>query len=72
MNSAAPSWRAKRTRVFVLLPWALVAFVAMALVAGGAGLERQVIIVSAVLTIAEVSIVTAIAMVFSSFRITHM
>jgi ABC-type transport system involved in multi-copper enzyme maturation permease subunit len=60
-------WRAKLTRVFLVLPWSLVAFVAMALVSSGAGVERQIVIVSALLTIAEVAIVTAIAMVFSSF-----
>ena len=60
-------WRAKRTRVFFLLPWSLVAFVAMALVADGASGERQVVIISAVLTLAEVSIIAAVATLFSSF-----
>ena len=60
-------WRAKRTRVFFLLPWSLVAFAAMALVADGAGPERQLVIVSAVLTLAEVTIIAAIATLFSSF-----
>lgn len=60
-------WRAKLTRVFVLLPWSLAAFAAMALVASGAGPERQVVLVSAALTVAEIVIVTAVAMLFSSF-----
>jgi ABC-type transport system involved in multi-copper enzyme maturation permease subunit len=60
-------WRAKLSRVFLVLPWAIVAFVAMASVASGAGAERQLVIVSAVLSVAEVLIVAAIAMVFSSF-----
>lgn len=60
-------WRAKLSRVFLVLPWSLLAFVAMAFVSAGAGAERQVVIVSALLTIAEVAIVTAIAMLFSSF-----
>jgi ABC-type transport system involved in multi-copper enzyme maturation permease subunit len=60
-------WKAKLTRVFIVLPWALVAFAAMALVANGAGGERQLVVVSAVLTMAEVAIVTALAMLFSSF-----
>ena len=60
-------WRAKLTRVFLVLPWALAAFVAMAIVSSGAGSERQLVIVSAVLTMAEVAIVTAVAMLFSSF-----
>jgi Cu-processing system permease protein len=60
-------WRVRRGRVFVVLPWAVVAFVVMAIVSGPAGGERQVVMVSAGLTLAEVAIVTAIAMVFSSF-----
>jgi len=60
-------WRAKLTRVFLILPWAILAFVAMTFVSSGAGGERQVVIVSAVLTIAEIAIVTAIATLFSSF-----
>lgn len=60
-------WRAKLSRVFVVFPWSILAFVTMAVLAGGAGLERQVVIVSAVLTVAEILIVTAIAMLFSSF-----
>lgn len=59
--------RAKHTRVFVLLPWSLAAFAAMALLADSAGGERQVLVVSAALTIAEIMIVVAIAMLFSSF-----
>lgn len=60
-------WRAKLTRVFLVLPWAVAAFVAMALVSSGAGGERQLVIVAAVLTMAEVAIITAVAMLFSSF-----
>ena len=60
-------WRAKRTRVFWVLPWSLVAFAAMALVASGAHDERQLVIVSAILALAEVAIVAAIATLFSSF-----
>jgi ABC-type transport system involved in multi-copper enzyme maturation permease subunit len=60
-------WRAKLARVFVVLPWSILAFATMALVSGGAGAERQVVLVSACLTAAEIAIVTAIAMLFSSF-----
>ena len=60
-------WRAKRWRVFFLVPWSLVAFVAMALVSGGAGGERQVVIVSSILTLGEVAIIAALATLFSSF-----
>lgn len=60
-------WRAKYTRVFLVLPWSVVAFLAMAMIAHKAGGERQVVVLSAILTIAEVVIVTALAMLFSSF-----
>lgn len=60
-------WRAKLSRVFLVLPWSLGAFVVMAVLASGAGGERQLVIVSAVLTVAEIAIVAAIAMLFSSF-----
>ncbi|HVH44876.1 MAG TPA: hypothetical protein VM925_21130 [Labilithrix sp.] len=60
-------WRAKLSRVFFVLPWALVAFGAMAVVSSGAGAERQLVVASSVLTMAEIAIVTAIAMLFSSF-----
>jgi ABC-type transport system involved in multi-copper enzyme maturation permease subunit len=61
------AWRGGSRRVFLLLPWAIVAFVAMTLASASAGDERQVVVVSGVLTLAEVVIVTAIAMLFSSF-----
>jgi ABC-type transport system involved in multi-copper enzyme maturation permease subunit len=60
-------WRATHTRVFVVLPWSIALFVVMALLADGAGGERQVVVLSAALTLAEVAIVGAIAMVFSAF-----
>ena len=60
-------WRATHSRVFVVLPWSIAFFLVMALLSDGAGGERQVVVVSAVLTLAEVGIVGAIAMVFSSF-----
>lgn len=60
-------WRAKRTRVFFLFPWSVLAFVAMALLADGASGERQLVIVSTLLTLAEVSVIAAIATLFSSF-----
>jgi hypothetical protein len=60
-------WRAKLTRVFVLLPWSLALFVVTALLASAAGDDRQIVVLSAVLTLAEITIVTAVAMLFSSF-----
>ena len=59
--------RAKYARVFVVLPWSLALFLTMALLCDGAGGERQLVIASALLTLAEVAIVGAIAMLFSSF-----
>ena len=59
--------RAKLTRVYVLFPWSLAAFATMAILASSAGVERQIVLVSCLLTIAEVAIVTAVAMLFSSF-----
>lgn len=58
---------AKHTRVFVVLPWSAALFLAMALLADGAGGERQLVVASALLTLAEVAIVGAITMMFSSF-----
>jgi len=59
--------RAKYSRVFVVLPWSVAFFLAMALCANGAGGERQVLMVSCLLTVGELAIVGAVAMVFSSF-----
>ena len=60
-------WRATYSRVFVVLPWSLALYLVMMLLCDGAADERQVVVVSALLTLAEVVIVGAIAMVFSSF-----
>jgi ABC-type transport system involved in multi-copper enzyme maturation permease subunit len=60
-------WRAKRARVFVVLPWAVAFFAAMALLAKGAGLERQLVVVSCGLALAEIAIIAALAMLFSAF-----
>ena len=60
-------WRATYSRVFVVLPWSIALFLVMMLLCNGAADERQVVVVSALLTLGEVVIVGAIAMVFSSF-----
>jgi ABC-type transport system involved in multi-copper enzyme maturation permease subunit len=60
-------WRAKYLRSFVVLPWSLVAFAVMGFLASAAGPERSVLVWSTVLTMAEVSIVCAVATLFSSF-----
>jgi ABC-type transport system involved in multi-copper enzyme maturation permease subunit len=67
MVLAIALYRAKLSRVFVILPWAIVTLLAMFFASSGAGGERQVVIVSAALTLAEIAVITAIAMLFSSF-----
>jgi hypothetical protein len=57
----------KHGRVFLPLPWSVVLYVVMAIAAGPAGGERQLVLAQNALTLAEVSIVTAFAMLFSSF-----
>lgn len=60
-------WRVKHGRVFVVLPWSLALVAVAATLAAGAGAERQVVLVSMLLTLGEVAIVGAVAMLFSSF-----
>jgi hypothetical protein len=59
--------RARLTRVFVVIPWALVLVVATWILAAPALEERRLVTAAAVLAVCEVSIVTAIATLFSSF-----
>jgi Cu-processing system permease protein len=59
--------RARHNRVFVLMPWSVVFFGAMAWLATPAGPERQLVMASASLTVCEVSIVVAVATLFASF-----
>jgi Cu-processing system permease protein len=59
--------RAKYTRVFVLIPWAGALVLTAFLLASGAGGDRQLVVVSALLTMCEVSIVAALATLFASF-----
>lgn len=54
-------------RSHVLLPWSLGAFAAMAMVATPLHGERQLLLGQFALTLGEASIVTAVAMLFSSF-----
>jgi hypothetical protein len=60
-------FRAKYTRVFVIVPWSIAFFVIMSWLAGPADAERQLVMASAALTVCEVSIVVAIATLFASF-----
>lgn len=59
--------RAKHSRVFVVVPWAFALLLAAALLAAPAGDDRRLVIASLLLTFAEVSIVAAVATLFSSF-----
>jgi Cu-processing system permease protein len=54
-------------RVYVLLPWSLALFVTMAFLSDQAPDERRMVIASAVLTLSEVAIISAVASVFASF-----
>jgi ABC-type transport system involved in multi-copper enzyme maturation permease subunit len=60
-------WRARFTRVFVLIPWSFAAFGVAYLLAHGAGAERMLVVASCTLTLFEVAIVAAVATFFSSF-----
>jgi hypothetical protein len=57
----------REMRVYVLLPWSVALFVTMALLCKHAPDERRMVIASAVLTLCEVAIVSAIASLFASF-----
>jgi len=61
------AFRFVRVRSYLPIPWALVFLLAGAYFASGAPDDRRVVLGSAVLTLAEVAVVTAIATVFSSF-----
>ncbi len=60
-------WRLPRSRVQAVVPWSLVTFAVMAILAAPAGPNRQVVLASCVLTVCETAIITAIATLFSSF-----
>jgi Cu-processing system permease protein len=59
--------RARYTRVFVVVPWALATFGALWLLAEPAAADRQLVLASAVLAVCEVGIVAAVATMFASF-----
>src|SRR5450432_2644673 len=61
------SIRSVRFRTFLPIPWALIILLAGAYFASAAPDDRRVVLVSALLTLSEVALVTAIATVFSSF-----
>jgi Cu-processing system permease protein len=64
---AAMLVRARHSRVFVLVPWALAFALALWLEAGPAAEDRQLVTAGAVLTLCEVAIVAGVAMLFASF-----
>jgi ABC-type transport system involved in multi-copper enzyme maturation permease subunit len=59
--------RARYTRTFVVIPWALALAAAMWLVAAPALAERQLVVASAALALSEVAIVAGVATLFASF-----
>ena len=59
--------RLARLRTFLPIPWAFVILLAGAYFAGAAPDDRRVVLGSALLTVSEVLVVTAIATVFSAF-----
>jgi len=59
--------RSLRLRTFLPIPWALVILLAGAYFAGAAPDDRRVVLGSALLTLAEVALVSAIATVFAAF-----
>jgi len=63
----ALAFRFARARTYLPIPWAALVLLAGAYLAGGAPDDRRVVLGSALLTLAEVALVTAIATLFSSF-----
>ena len=61
------AWRLARARTYLPIPWAFLILLAGAYFANGAPDDRRVVLGSALLTLSEVALVTAIATLFSSF-----
>ena len=61
------SFRLARARSYLPVPWALLILLAGAYFASGAPDDRRVVLGSAMLTLSEVGLVTAIATLFSAF-----
>jgi hypothetical protein len=59
--------RAKRQRVFVLLPWSVAFLAIMAVLAAPADGDRRLVLAAACLTVFEVMIVAGVATLFASF-----
>jgi len=61
------AFRSVRVRTYLPIPWAFLILLAGAYLAGGAPDDRRVVLGSALLTLSEVALVTAIATLFSAF-----
>src|SRR6187402_395501 len=61
------AFRSVRIRTYLPIPWAFLILLAGAYLAGGAPDDRRVVLGSALLTLSEVALVTAIATLFSAF-----
>lgn len=61
------AFKRARLRTYLPLLWSIVILVAGALLASGAPDDRRVVLGSALLTLSEVAVVTAISLVFSAF-----
>jgi hypothetical protein len=61
------AYRYPRARTFAPVPWSVAMMLAGVTLAAGAPGERSLVVASAMLTFMEVAIVTAVAMLFSSF-----
>jgi hypothetical protein len=59
--------RARDTRVFVVVPWALALAVVGWILAAPAAEERQLVATASILSVSEVAIVAAVATLFASF-----
>jgi Cu-processing system permease protein len=60
-------FKTKLGRPLVIIPWSFVAFAVMAFLAAPAGGERQLVLLSCLLALAEVAIVAAVANFFAAF-----
>jgi Cu-processing system permease protein len=64
---AVAFWRMPRWRTYLPIPWAAVSLAIAAALAGGAVDDRRVVLGASVLSLGEVMIISAIAMLFSAF-----
>jgi len=67
IGAGIAAWRSARSRSFLPIPWALALLLAGAWFSTSAPDDRRVVLGSALLTLSEVSIVTALATMFASF-----